>query len=239
MSTSIYFKEYYGKEDQAKTLILFHDIGGGHDTFKSLIPLLTEVGLNVVVFDYLGHGLSAGTRGHFDNTKVVKSFLEELHRCSLLAQGSEIYTLSINQGALVALYYATLFDNVKGNIFLNPKLRTELTEGLKGQLITSIPFVSPKLQLQLKKQSNDLTANGFITKRTYDVLQKIIKNVQLEVYFMNCRNLIFSSHRDSMIFETLMSEYRDEVEVADFNSIKTIKKEDIIFKETYNWIYEN
>ncbi|MFG1483126.1 alpha/beta hydrolase [Halobacteriovorax sp. HFRX-2_2] len=242
MDTSIYIREYRCDKEGAKTLILFHDIGGGHYTYDSLIPLLVEEGVNVVSFDYLGHGLSSGTRGHFESINQVKNFLNELYHHSKLAQGDEVYTLAVNQGALISLLFSTLFDNVKGNIFLNPKIRTEFNKNLKNELISKIPwqpnFLS-RSHIKLSKQSNDLTANNFVTKRTLIVLNQILKKVQLDVYFMECRNLIFSSNKDSIIFETIMSEFRDEIEIPEFNSVKTIKKQDIIFKETYNWIHEN
>lgn len=243
METSIHFREYKSDSDSSKTLILFHDIGGGHDTFKDLIPLLISSGLNVVVFDYLGHGLSSGTRGHFESVAQIKMFLTQLYDVSDLAKGSDVYTLSLNQGALIALYYSSLFDNIKGNIFINPRLKIELANDVQNEILGIIPLklskFDSKFHLKLRKQSTDLTANGFITKQTLLVLQKLLKKVQLDVYFMNNRNLIFSSGRESIIFETLMSDFRDEVEIPDFNSIKNIKKEDIIFKETYNWLYEN
>ncbi|EPZ51782.1 putative lysophospholipase [Bacteriovorax sp. BAL6_X] len=242
MDTSIYIREYRSDKEDAKTVILFHDIGGGHYTFDSLIPLLVEEGLHVVSFDYLGHGLSSGTRGHFESIDEVKNFLKELYYNSKLAQGDEVYTLAVNQGALISLLFSTLFDNVKGNIFLNPKIRIEFNKNLKNELLSKIPwqpnFLS-RYHIKLSKQSNDLTANNFVTKRTLIVLNQILKKVQLDVYFMECRNLIFSSNKDSIIFETIMSEFRDEIEIPEFNSVKAIKKQDIIFKETYNWIYEN
>ena len=131
----------------------------------------------------------------------------------------------------MALYYATLFENVAGNIFINPRLRVELDKKFSTDLFKSIPLPISKLQLNLRKQSSDLTANGFITKKSLITLNKLLKKVQLDIYFMKCRNLIFSSDRNSIIFETLMSEFHDEV--------KMIKKQDIIFKETYNWLYES
>ncbi|WP_419172966.1 alpha/beta hydrolase [Halobacteriovorax sp.] len=244
MKSSIYIREYYATTEprnnkSKKNIILFHDIGGGHYTFENLIPLMNDEGINVVTFDYLGHGLSSGTRGHFESIEQIKGFLTELHTSSQIAQSEEVYTLSINQGALVALYYATLFENVAGNIFINPRLRVELDKKFSTDLFKSIPLPISKLQLNLRKQSSDLTANGFITKKSLITLNKLLKKVQLDIYFMKCRNLIFSSDRNSIIFETLMSEFHDEVEVPEMNSIKMIKKQDIIFKETYNWLYEN
>lgn len=244
MKSSIYIREYYATKEprnnkSKKNIILFHDIGGGHYTFENLIPLMNDEGINVVTFDYLGHGLSAGTRGHFENIDTIKGFLKELFSTSQIAQSDEVFTLSINQGALIALYYATLFENVAGNIFINPRLRVELENKLTTDIFKKVPLPLSKVQLGLKKKSSDLTANGFITKKSLSTLSKLLKKVQLDIYFMKCRNLIFSSDRNSIIFETLMSEFHDEVEVPEMNSIKMIKKQDIIFKETYNWLYES
>lgn len=243
MKSSIYIREYYTKKKprnkSKKNLVLFHDIGGGHYTFDNLIPLLNEEGINVVTFDYIGHGHSSGTRGHFESVESVKEFLTELYQLSPIAQSDEVYTLSINQGALISLYYATLFENVAGNIFINPRLRVELEKKLSTDILKSVPLALSKFQLSLKSQSGDLTANGFITKKSLNTLNKLLRKVQLDIYFMKCRNLIFSSDRNSIIFETLLSEFHDDIEVPDLNSIKMIKKQDIIFKETYNWLYEN
>lgn len=77
----IYVKRYQAlKKDPKKniTIFLLHDIGQYHGRFNSLInwTRIRNPGVSFVAMDFVGHGLSSGTRGHFEKfDHLVSDFL--------------------------------------------------------------------------------------------------------------------------------------------------------------------
>ncbi|MBT3235857.1 MAG: alpha/beta fold hydrolase [Bdellovibrionales bacterium] len=86
---SIYGKSFYqdltSNNPPPIHLILFHDLGGYHGRFDQLISALFELAPNrfqISVIDFIGHGLSSGTRGHINSFRVL---IEDLKAGIILA----------------------------------------------------------------------------------------------------------------------------------------------------------
>ncbi len=70
-SSQIYVKKYEALKSNSKnkvTIFLFHDICQHHGRFQSFIDWAREKNpeISFVAMDFVGHGLSSGTRGHFE-----------------------------------------------------------------------------------------------------------------------------------------------------------------------------
>jgi alpha-beta hydrolase superfamily lysophospholipase len=109
-SSQVYVKRYKALTiDPRKkiTVFLLHDIGQYHGRFKHLIDWTRarNPGVSFVAMDFIGHGLSSGTRGHFDKfDHLVNDFLHLLKSMEKDLAGNEKWmVLGHGLGGLVAL----------------------------------------------------------------------------------------------------------------------------------------
>lgn len=109
-SSQVYVKRYEPLNIDPKkkiTIFLLHDIGQYHGRFNSLInwTRAKNPGVSFVAMDFVGHGLSSGTRGHFDKfSHLVNDFLHLLKMMEKDLAGNEKWIiLGHGVGGLVAL----------------------------------------------------------------------------------------------------------------------------------------
>ncbi|MBC7539104.1 MAG: alpha/beta hydrolase [Bacteriovorax sp.] len=109
-SSQIYVKRYEAliKDPKKKiTVFLLHDIGQYHGRFNYLInwTRARNPGVSFVAMDFVGHGLSSGTRGHFDKfDQLVSDFLYLLTMMEKDHSENEKWmVLGHGMGGLVAL----------------------------------------------------------------------------------------------------------------------------------------
>ena len=80
-SNQVYVKKYEALTNNPEgkvTAFLLHDIGQYHGRFEQMIKWIQERNPSVtfIAMDFVGHGLSSGTRGHFENfEQLVSDFL--------------------------------------------------------------------------------------------------------------------------------------------------------------------
>lgn len=82
----IYVKKILPKLNEAKqmTFFLFHDLTSYHGRFENLMTQLSASfpGAEFVLMDFVGHGLSSGTRGHIENIHHLSHDMSTL--CELI-----------------------------------------------------------------------------------------------------------------------------------------------------------
>ncbi len=123
-SSQIYVKKYEAlKSDVEKeiTIFLLHDIGQHHGRFHSFVEWMREnnPGINFIAMDFVGHGLSSGTRGHFEKfDSLVNDFHHLLMQLEKNKQKKEKWiVLGHGMGGLVALDLMNRFqDSVEHKI---------------------------------------------------------------------------------------------------------------------------
>ncbi len=114
--------------EKAVTLFLLHDIGQYHGRFQSFIEWMRQRNpyVTFVCMDFVGHGLSSGTRGHFEQfDSLVNDFhylLEQFYKTK--ENGERWILLGHGMGGLVALDLMNRFqdsveDKVDGLILSN------------------------------------------------------------------------------------------------------------------------
>ncbi len=108
--SKIYVKKFDAlKKDSQRniTIFLLHDVGQYHGRFISFINWTRNryPGISFVAMDFVGHGLSSGTRGHIENFEnIVKDFLFLISNSEKNADDNEKWMiLGHGLGGLVAL----------------------------------------------------------------------------------------------------------------------------------------
>ena len=114
----IYVKKYEAiKNDPNKkiTVFLLHDIGQYHGRFLRLIDWMRieNPGVSFIAIDFIGHGLSSGTRGHFEKfDHLVGDFLHVLTTVKKDQLKNEKWiVLGHGMGGLVALDLLNRFQS--------------------------------------------------------------------------------------------------------------------------------
>lgn len=124
----IYVKRFEAREpsSQTKTLFLLHDLCQHHGRFVQMIetlrPQLPHV--NFIAMDFVGHGLSSGTRGQFEAFEVL---VQDFHNLLNLLQKNEKeqwIVLGHGMGGMVSLdlinrFYESAGHRIDGLILSN------------------------------------------------------------------------------------------------------------------------
>ncbi|MFH6604039.1 alpha/beta hydrolase [Maribacter algicola] len=107
-------------------IVLVHGFGEHSGRyFENVVPMLTENGLAVYLYDNFGHGRSGGKRGHCPNYEALMDLLESI----IEKARSEFATLPIflyghSMGGNLVLNHVLRFENeIKGVIASSPYLR--------------------------------------------------------------------------------------------------------------------
>lgn len=123
-SSQVYVKKYSSLANDPiskTTIFLLHDIGQYHGRFQSFINWAQKENPNItfVAMDFIGHGLSSGTRGHFDKLEyLVDDFHYLLNQFDKNSENNEKWhVLGHGLGGLVALDYLNRYqDSVENKI---------------------------------------------------------------------------------------------------------------------------
>jgi len=113
----IYVKKYEPIDEDEKnkiTVFLIHDIGQHSGRFNYFIDWMREKNpkMAFVAMDFIGHGLSSGTRGHFDELKfLVNDFHFLVNQLEKKTKSNEKWIiLGHGVGGLVALDFLSHFE---------------------------------------------------------------------------------------------------------------------------------
>ena len=131
-SPSVYYYKLntFKLRDSSKdeiTLVLLHDLHSHHESFNPLIDGLIESNeeYGFLSIDFLGHGLSNGTRGQLGEFDRIAGHLDKILEKEK-RNDSKVILLGDGIGASLLIGYLQkqdkyLKDNLKGCIIINPK----------------------------------------------------------------------------------------------------------------------
>ena len=118
--TSKIFVKHIKAEEKAigprVTLIMLHDLGQHHGRFQKFIDWITreQPGYSIICMDFVGHGSSSGTRGHFEKFADLASDVHLLFNEILSHKKDEFWVLMGHGiGGVVALDYYNRFQPEK------------------------------------------------------------------------------------------------------------------------------
>ena len=112
------FGKLWSGDKGSPTIIMLSGIGFHSFEYDQIGPLVAESGLNCLAFDFRGHGMSEGKRGHWvlqdlvDDTKAAVDFIEKTSTGDIVVFGNSL-------GAMIGLI-ATINDSrIRGTVLSN------------------------------------------------------------------------------------------------------------------------
>lgn len=227
--SKVYVKRFDALKKDPKrniTIFLLHDVGQYHGRFLSYINWTRNryPGISFVAMDFIGHGLSSGTRGHIENFEsVVKDlcFLVENTEKNSDENGKWII-MGHGLGGLVALdlinrYQDIIENKIDGLILSNFILKfasfvlqiedqvTNISTGIKN-LMAHLRLVRLLKGSEMLSQPKDILLfdkDPLLVHRptlvTFKEIQNKVANIYQDSYFLGKPILLLKSDRDNAI----------------------------------------
>ena len=112
------FGKLWSGEKGRPTIIMLSGIGFHSFEYDQIGPFVAENGLNCLAFDFRGHGMSEGKRGHWilqdlvNDTKAAVDFIEKTNTGDIVVFGNSL-------GAMIGLMTAINDRRIRGAILSN------------------------------------------------------------------------------------------------------------------------
>ncbi len=230
--SQIYVKKFESRNDNSqneKVIFILHDLCQHHGRFIQLIEWLqnSDPNISVCCLDFVGHGLSSGTRGHYEKLEGladdVIALLTQYKKKNF--QTEQWILLGHGLGGIVALdlmsRYQHLTDSLIDKLIIS-NFTMQFTSSLlniEKQLIEETSFLFP-LTSHLRPlkifKGNDLLSNSVeIMKLELDPLvvqrptlksireiQKKMSSIYLDSYYLDRPILLLKSQNDPLIYES-------------------------------------
>ena len=225
-SQQIYLKKINASKPSARpvTIFLFHDLASYHGRFMGLVNFFKtqHPEINFVMMDFLGHGLSSGTRGHINDFSDLANDAASVIM-SLPKKENEIWmALGQGLGALSILDLINRFDDsVKGKIdklvlsnfilnFHSPALSIQnkllsnlltLSDAMKTTRLLSI-YHPEEMLTHAREQAHYLEDPLIVRKPTYQTfkcINSVVKTIHQSAYFLDKPTLLLESSSPYLI----------------------------------------
>ena len=232
-SDQIYLKKIKAKKPGTNpvTLFLLHDLASYHGRFLNFINWFRAQYPNVsfVMMDFLGHGLSSGTRGHIEKFGDLASDVVTAIELIKKEEGEKLIALGHGLGALALLEVGNRFDEsiqgkidgfVVSNFVLNfssalLSLQNKFLSNtmiLERALKTTRPmeiYLPERILTHPKEQALYLEDPLIVRKPTYQTFQCIgdkVKSIYQDAYFLDKPTLLLKSE-SSYLFSNGMDSF--------------------------------
>ncbi|MBC96890.1 MAG: hypothetical protein CME63_04015 [Halobacteriovoraceae bacterium] len=216
-----YGREYRPRKKPQATLLYLHDLGDHvgrqNDFFKAFVSSYKR-SVQVLMYDYRGHGKSSGNRGHiesiddlcFDGIQLLEHFKEDI--------GSRpVYILCSGIGSLVALktlseFFSRLSVKVSGLILLNPSFKWRGALPQFRDLIFSKGSFLGKVKVPFYLEGSDISSDPLLAQEfdrdplvnhrfSWNTFWEFKRNSSLlrtSAYYLNIPIFIGISRRDKV-----------------------------------------
>lgn len=244
IGNKIYLKKWKNSEVAETIFILFHDLCQYHGSFNSFVNWALSHFTNIEIYaiDYVGHGLSSGTRGHIEEFENLildqKKIIESLH----FESSQNIYYFGHGLGGLVTLdfynrYGQQLKNPPKGMILSNfilnldhPLFHFKGTNSLLvskffqrlrfGNIFESTNLTTDKVKAIDLEQDPLMHFNP--TLNSIAEVKKRTQSIYQDSYYIDIPVMIVSCDQDQYIFTKGMKYF-----------VKGVRKE-LIFEKKYS-----
>lgn len=163
--SQLYVKHFEASEKKADpiTVFLLHDLCQYHGRFMHFIEWMKEhyPSVSFVALDFVGHGLSSGTRGHFDKFDYLVNDFHNLLNYTEKKKGERWFVLGHGMGGLVVLDLINRFHESAGY-------------RLDGLILSNFVLKFQSLILQMEEQ--------LLSEK--NIFKKIISQTRLARFFM-------------------------------------------------------
>lgn len=221
----IYLKKWHAKADSnnEKVVFLFHDLCQHHGRFEALVTWIQEQDNNIsfIAMDFVGHGLSSGTRGHFDQFDFLVKDIFYLLEQEEKRDDQQWFLLAHGLGGLSLLdlvnkYPAQFGEKINGLIlsnFIINLVNNPLAKWLGGTL-SHLQFVS-RIRFQKVYEGHEMTNDNdeviffekdslIVHRPTWaalDAIRERSTNVYRDAYFLDWPILVLQSGNDKYLIE--------------------------------------
>ena len=231
-SQQVYLKKIkaHKKSKNPITIFLFHDLASYHGRFYHLINWFKahHPDINFVMMDFLGHGLSSGTRSHIEEFNHLVNDVAFVFRTMEKSPDEKWIALGHGVGALSLLDLVNRFDEtiknkidklVLSNFILNFKsplmsIQNNLINKilpLEDMMKTTRPFeiYLPKLVLTDPKEQGIYMEDPLIVRKptlqTFRCINLKMKSVFQDSYFLDRPTLILQSESPYLLLKGIDS----------------------------------
>ena len=262
------------KEDEKNKLsILFlHDLTDYHKRYEDVgIELMQALNgsIDVHFLDFIGHGMSSGTRGHIESFDVLcRDVVSFVNQDMFQIGNRELVVFAHGLGGLVILkvleeYSANLKKEISSIVLVNPFIKLQL------ELPSFLDFLGDKNFLRLKRLKYKWPFHGFDLcgnpqfARDYDgdplvlsqlsasffkEVQAASRSVRNSSYFIDSRTLFQISNSSDIarqettkLFQKGMP--KEKSRILEYSGaphfIYHSSERDNAIKDSYNWLKEN
>jgi acylglycerol lipase len=207
--SQIYVKKFEAEKSSAKniTIFLLHDLCQYHGRYIQFIEWMQEAhpGLNFIAVDFVGHGLSSGTRGHFEKFEVLVNDFHNLIHLTEKNPDDRWFILGHGMGGLVALDIMNRFQESAG-------------ARIDGMILSNFILKFQSLFLQMEDQ----------IKNEKNFLKKILAQSRPTRFFMG-KDLLSAPHEILSYEQDPLIIHRPTL-----NSVKELqKKTQLIYQDSY------
>lgn len=266
----IYLKKWHAKvaSESEKVIFLFHDICQYHGRFESMVKWCQEKNPNIsfIAMDFVGHGLSSGTRGHFDEFDfLVQDIFRLLDKEQKLSH-SKWFILAHGLGGLGILdllnrYPSRFAKKIDGLILSNFIFELEQQPLIKW-INNSFSSIGSRVRYQKVFHGSEITSDHeeallfekdslIVHRPTRGALQAIkskIETVYRDAYFLDLPILLLLSGDDKYL-RTKGIEYfvmgvkKNLLSEKNYSNFKhdlyNEKEKKIVYNDILEWIYTN
>jgi alpha-beta hydrolase superfamily lysophospholipase len=216
----IYLKKFKAKISKSSpvTIFLFHDLTSYHGRFLNLVYWFKKnhPDISFVMMDFLGHGLSSGTRGHISHFSELVEDVASVFKMLDKNPEEKWITLGHGVGGLALLELLNHYDGpeknridkvILSNFFLNFPSRML---HYQDKFINSFPELSSLIKtyrpieiylaeeiLSSQKEQTAYLEDPLIIKnptlKTFKIINQKVKNIPQDSYFLDKPTLLLKS----------------------------------------------
>lgn len=146
----LHYQIYMPSEKLRGTIFIFHGLCEHLGRYQKLIKELLPLGLQVIVFDLRGHGLSMGPRTH------INSFQDYIEDCRIIYEEiveprirrKPVFLLAHSMGAILALNYLQKYQyDFKGCVLSGIGASAQQQNPLLSLLSPLVSLLLPKMRI--------------------------------------------------------------------------------------------
>ena len=265
----IYIKKWHAKSStkNEKVIFLFHDLCQHHRRFEALVNWIQEKDhtISFIAMDFVGHGLSSGTRGHFDEFNFLVKDIFYLLEQEEKNENQQWFLLAHGLGGLSLLdlvnRYPTQFvEKINGLILSNFLIelgQKPLAKWLSGTF-SNLNFAS-RIRLQKVFEGHEMTSDNdeaiFFEKDSLvvhrptwsalDAIREKTTSVYRDAYFLDWPILVLQSGNDKYLLEKgmeffLMGVKKNLLTEKHYSNLKhdlyNEKDKVMVFNDLLEWI---
>jgi alpha-beta hydrolase superfamily lysophospholipase len=269
---NIYIKKWHARSpiEKGKVIFLLHDLCQYHGRFESLIHWYQDQdpSATFVSMDFVGHGLSSGTRGHFDHLDFLVKDLLYMFQEEKKESNDSWYVLAHGLGGLTILSllnkYPNLFEKKIDGLILSNFILNFKQNSLSKLLSTSISkyqfgsrirgekvFDSHHLTCDLNEMiiyDQDSLVSHRPTQASLLAIKTKMKNINRDAYFLDWPVLVLYSSNDyyqghKNIEYFLKGIKKNLLTEKNYSNLKhdlyNERDKLMVFNDLFNWINNN